>query len=105
MTAASNEIAWIGAGKTGSPTSALVAKAANAVTCFPNDGGMMRLGRARHSTRRLPSAFRLSMFHAMSLNSPAVLFADHAAPCRQALGGMLLHPLRELRRAHQAGLH
>ena len=40
-----------------------------------------------------------------SLNSPAILFADQAAPCRQALGGMLLHPLRELRRAHQAGLH
>jgi hypothetical protein len=40
-----------------------------------------------------------------SLNSPAILFADHAAPRRQALGRMLLHPLRELRRAHQAGLH
>ena len=40
-----------------------------------------------------------------TLNSPAILFADHAAPCRQALGGMLLHPLGELRRAHQAGLH
>jgi hypothetical protein len=39
------------------------------------------------------------------LSSPAILFADHAAPCRQALGGMLLHPLRELRRAHQARLH
>jgi hypothetical protein len=40
-----------------------------------------------------------------SLSSPAILFADHAAPCRQALGRMLLHPLGELRRAHQAGLH
>src|SRR5712691_7175345 len=40
-----------------------------------------------------------------TLNSPAILFADHAAPRRQALGRMLLHPLRELRRAHQAGLH
>jgi hypothetical protein len=39
------------------------------------------------------------------LNSPAILFADHAAPRRQALGRMLLHPLRKLRRAHQAGLH
>jgi hypothetical protein len=39
------------------------------------------------------------------LNSPAIPFADHAAPCRQALGGMLLHPLRELRRAHQTGLY
>src|SRR5229473_6717288 len=40
-----------------------------------------------------------------TLNSPAILFANHAAPCRQALGRMLLHPLGELRRAHQAGLH
>jgi hypothetical protein len=40
-----------------------------------------------------------------TLNTPAIMAADHAAPCRQALGGMLLHPLRELRRAHQAGLH
>src|SRR5882762_6725419 len=39
------------------------------------------------------------------LSSPAILFANHAAPCRQALGRMLLHPLGELRRAHQAGLH
>jgi hypothetical protein len=46
MTAPSNEIAWFGAGKTGSRMSALVAKAANAVTCFPNAGGMMRLCRA-----------------------------------------------------------
>ena len=36
---------------------------------------------------------------------PAILFANHAAPCRQAVGRMLLHPLGELRRAHQAGLH
>src|SRR6266403_4448066 len=40
-----------------------------------------------------------------TLSSPAILFANHAAPCRQALGGMLLHPLGELRRAHQAGLY
>ena len=40
-----------------------------------------------------------------TLSSPAILFANHAAPCREALGGMLLHPLGELRRAHQAGLH
>src|SRR5262249_2575823 len=40
-----------------------------------------------------------------SLNSSAILLADHAAPCRQALGRMLPHPLGELRRAHQAGLH
>ena len=40
-----------------------------------------------------------------TLNSPAILFANHAAPCRQALGGMLLHPFGELRRAYQAGLH
>jgi len=40
-----------------------------------------------------------------TLSSPAILFAYHAAPCRKALGRMLLHPLGELRRAHQAGLH
>jgi hypothetical protein len=39
------------------------------------------------------------------LNSPTILFANHASPSRQALGGMLLHPLRESRGAHQAGLH
>jgi len=50
--------------------------------------------------RELPRGKLLS-----TLNSPAILFANHAAPCRQALGGMLLHPLGELRRAHQAGLH
>jgi hypothetical protein len=37
--------------------------------------------------------------------SPAVLFSDHAAPCRQPFSRMLLHPLRKLRRAHQAKLH
>ena len=40
-----------------------------------------------------------------TLSSPAILSANHAAPCRQALSRMLLHPLGELRRAHQAGLH
>jgi hypothetical protein len=35
-----------------------------------------------------------------TLSSPAILFANHAAPCRQALGGMLLHPLGEMRRTH-----
>ena len=38
-------------------------------------------------------------------NSPGILLANHAAPCRKALSGMLLHPLGELRCAHQAGLH
>jgi hypothetical protein len=42
---------------------------------------------------------------AFTLGSPAIPFANHAAPCCQALGRMLLHPLGELRRAHQAGLH
>jgi hypothetical protein len=50
--------------------------------------------------RELPRGKLLS-----TLSSPAILFANHAAPCRQALGGMLLHPLIELRRAYQAGLH
>src|SRR5580704_9918286 len=40
-----------------------------------------------------------------TLDSPAIPFADHAAPCRKALRRILLHPLGELRRAHQAGLH
>jgi hypothetical protein len=37
--------------------------------------------------------------------APTILFADHASPRREALGGVLLHPLGELRRAHQTGLH
>ena len=36
------------------------------------------------------------------LSSPAIMFAHYAAPCRKALGRMLIHPLGELRRAHQA---
>src|SRR3954453_13910744 len=40
-----------------------------------------------------------------TLSSPAILSANYAAPCRQTLGRMLIHPLGELRRAHQAGLH
>src|SRR6266496_5949335 len=50
--------------------------------------------------RELPRGKLLS-----TLSSPAILFANHTAPCRQALGRMLLHPLGELGRAHQAGLH
>src|ERR1700716_2643989 len=50
--------------------------------------------------RELPRGKLLS-----TLSSPATLFANHAGPCRQALGRMLLHPLGELRRAHPAGLH
>jgi hypothetical protein len=34
-----------------------------------------------------------------TLSTPTIQFADHATPCRQTLGRMLLHPLRELRRA------
>src|ERR1700754_3543343 len=40
-----------------------------------------------------------------TLSSPAVPFADHTAPRRKALGRMVLHPIGELRRPHQAGLH
>jgi hypothetical protein len=40
-----------------------------------------------------------------TLSSPAIRSTNHAAPCRQALGRMLLHPLGELRRAHQARLY
>jgi hypothetical protein len=43
--------------------------------------------------RELPRGILIS-----TLSSPAILFANHAAPCRQALGGMLLHPLGELAR-------
>jgi hypothetical protein len=42
---------------------------------------------------------------ALLLSSPAILLAQHAAPGCKALGRMLLHPIGELRRAHQAGLH
>src|ERR1043165_967343 len=41
----------------------------------------------------------------MLLDPPAFLLADYAAPGGEALGGMLVHPLGKLRRAHQAGLH
>src|ERR1700742_615992 len=50
-------------------------------------------------------AVALRQFVTAALNSPAFLRADDAAPCREALGRMLLHPVGELRRAHQAGLH
>jgi hypothetical protein len=62
-------------------------------------GGMTALGHV-WTAPLLPRGKLIS-----TLSSPAILFADHAAPCRQALGGMLLHPLGELRGAHQAGLH
>jgi hypothetical protein len=34
--------------------------------------------------------------------STRALFADYTAPCREALGRMLLHPVGKLRRIHQA---
>ena len=34
-----------------------------------------------------------------TLRSPTILIADHAAPCREALRRMLLHPFGKLRRA------
>ena len=40
-----------------------------------------------------------------TVRSLAILISDHAAPCREALLRILLHPLRKLRRAYQAGLH
>jgi hypothetical protein len=48
---------------------------------------------------------RCALFPDHALGSPAFLAADNASPCRKTLGRMLLHPLGELRRAHQAGLH
>ena len=48
--------------------------------------------------------FKASGEAAFHLCSPAILSTNHAAPCGEALGRMLLHPLGELRRAHQAGL-
>jgi signal transduction histidine kinase len=53
--------------------------------------------------RQEPTRFFVKLFS--NLRSSAIRFADHAAPRRQALGRMLFHPLRELWRAHQAGLH
>ena len=40
-----------------------------------------------------------------TLSSPAILFTEHAALCCKALGRMLIHPVGQLRCAHQAGLH
>jgi hypothetical protein len=40
-----------------------------------------------------------------TLSSPAALFADHTATCRDVLGRMLLHPVGKLRRTHQARLY
>src|SRR3954453_18461851 len=40
-----------------------------------------------------------------TLRSPAILIADHAAPCHEALRRMLLHPFGKLWCADQAGLH
>jgi hypothetical protein len=40
-----------------------------------------------------------------TLSSPAILFTEYTAPCRKAFGRMLIHPVGELRCAHQAGLH
>ena len=40
-----------------------------------------------------------------TLRSPAILIADHAVPCHEALGRMLLHPFGKLWCAYQAGLH
>jgi len=35
-----------------------------------------------------------------TLCSPAILFADHAPPCRKTFRRMLPHPVGELRRAY-----
>src|SRR5262245_22435674 len=40
-----------------------------------------------------------------TLSLLAIPFTDHAAPCREALGRMIPHPISELWRAYQAGLH
>lgn len=45
------------------------------------------------------------VFPLPTLGSPAIMFAYYAAPCRKALGRMLNHPLGELRRTHQTGVH
>jgi hypothetical protein len=73
-----------------------------------NSGADFRTYRVSLQTTNCPQRCRqLWLAEALlsALSSPAILFADHAAPRRQTLGGMLLHPLSELRRAHQAGLH
>src|SRR5579872_6381658 len=53
------------------------------------------------SSRRRPGRPQ----HEISSDPAALVVAACTAPGRQALGGMLLHPLGELRHAHQAGLH
>jgi hypothetical protein len=40
-----------------------------------------------------------------ALGTLAGVLAEFAAPSCKALGRMLLHPVGELRRSHQAGLH
>jgi hypothetical protein len=62
------------------------------------------IGQAQPLLGRRHIGRELSRKAAFLLDFPAILFADHAASYRQALGGMLLHPLRELGRAYQAGL-
>ena len=56
-----------------------------------------------NTTDEEPTRLFLKSF--FNLSCSAIRFADHAAPCRKALGRMLIHPVGELRRAHQAGLH
>lgn len=48
---------------------------------------------------------RLRAGRHFALSTPAILLTDHAAPCRKTLSRMLIHPVGELRCAHQAGLH
>jgi hypothetical protein len=73
--------------------------------CWPAAGRQQR--QAASSAERWPKRHR--RFRRRNIVVPlsflAIPFADYAAPCRKALGRVALHPIGELRRAHQAGLH
>ena len=64
--------------------------------------GAMHRCCVRKSTQIGQQAQGQNRAHRLRLSSPAIMFAHYAAPCRKTLGRMLIHPLGELRRAHQA---
>src|SRR5689334_3770755 len=63
------------------------------------------IGSRRGSRRKTAGNAEAAVGLALRLSSPAILFADHASPGGEAVGRMLLHPPRQVRRVHQAGLH
>jgi hypothetical protein len=73
------------------------AAVSNQTICFPLHRRAERWLKRHRRSRRRNMVVTLSFL--------AIPFTDHAAPCRKALGRVALHPIGELRRAHQAGLH